>query len=87
MEEAPRMIHLENISKEYDGATVLSDINLYILKNECGENFFQHSISFLFKQTTQRVAQALIQRLRAPVHLGAVGAVERACKLALLGLG
>ena len=34
MEEAPRMIHLENISKEYDGATVLSDINLYILKNE-----------------------------------------------------
>ena len=34
MEEAPRMIHLENISKEYDGATVLSDINLYILKNK-----------------------------------------------------
>ena len=34
MEEAPRMIHLENISKDYDGATVLSDINLYILKNE-----------------------------------------------------
>ena len=34
MEEAPRMIHLQNISKEYDGATVLSDINLYILKNE-----------------------------------------------------
>ena len=34
MEEAPRMIHLEDISKEYDGATVLSDINLYILKNE-----------------------------------------------------
>ena len=34
MEEAPRMIHLENISKEYDGATVMSDINLYILKNE-----------------------------------------------------
>ncbi len=34
MDEAPRMIHLENISKEYDGATVLSDINLYILKNE-----------------------------------------------------
>ena len=34
MEEAPRMIHLENISKEYDGATGLSDINLYILKNE-----------------------------------------------------
>ena len=54
---------------------------------QCREDFFQHSISFLFKQTTQRVAQALIQRLRAPVHLGAVGAVERACKLALLGLG
>ncbi|MBS7299696.1 MAG: ABC transporter ATP-binding protein [Eubacteriales bacterium] len=34
MEEAPRMIHLENISKEYDAATGLSDINLYILKNE-----------------------------------------------------
>jgi spermidine/putrescine transport system ATP-binding protein len=28
------MIHLENISKEYDGVTVLSDINLYILKKE-----------------------------------------------------
>ncbi len=34
MEEAPRMIHLEHISKEYDGATVLSDVNLYIQKTE-----------------------------------------------------
>ena len=34
MSEQPRMIHLENISKEYDGVTVLSDINLYILKKE-----------------------------------------------------
>ena len=33
-EQQPRMIHLENISKEYDGVTVLSDINLYILKKE-----------------------------------------------------
>jgi len=34
MDESPRMIHLENISKEYDGVTVLSDINLYIRKKE-----------------------------------------------------
>ncbi len=34
MNEQPRMIHLENISKEYDGVTVLSDINLYIRKRE-----------------------------------------------------
>ncbi len=34
MNEQPRMIHLENISKEYDGVTVLSDINLYIRKKE-----------------------------------------------------
>ena len=33
-EEFPRMIHLENVSKEYDGVTVLSDINLYIRKKE-----------------------------------------------------
>ncbi|MBR1607333.1 MAG: spermidine/putrescine ABC transporter ATP-binding protein, partial [Clostridia bacterium] len=32
--EEPRMIHLENISKEYDGVTVLDDINLYIRKKE-----------------------------------------------------
>jgi spermidine/putrescine transport system ATP-binding protein len=32
--EQPRMIHLENISMEFDGTTVLSDINLYILKKE-----------------------------------------------------
>ena len=34
MSEQPRMIHLENVSKEYDGVTVLSDINLYIRKKE-----------------------------------------------------
>ena len=34
MSEQPRMIHLENISKEYDGVTVLDDINLYIRKKE-----------------------------------------------------
>ena len=34
MDESPRMIHLENISKEYDGVTVLSNINLYIRKKE-----------------------------------------------------
>ena len=34
MSEQPRMIHLENISKEYDGVTVLNNINLYILKKE-----------------------------------------------------
>jgi spermidine/putrescine transport system ATP-binding protein len=32
--EQPRMIHLENISMEFNGTTVLSDINLYILKKE-----------------------------------------------------
>ena len=32
--EETRMIHLENISKEYDGVTVLDDINLYIRKKE-----------------------------------------------------
>jgi len=34
MDESPRMIHLENISKEFDGVTVLSNINLYIRKKE-----------------------------------------------------
>ncbi|MBQ9300040.1 MAG: ABC transporter ATP-binding protein [Clostridia bacterium] len=34
MSEQPRMIYLENISKEYDGVTVLDDINLYIRKKE-----------------------------------------------------
>ena len=34
MSEQPRMIYLEKISKEYDGVTVLDDINLYILKHE-----------------------------------------------------
>ena len=34
MDESRRMIHLENVSKEYDGVTVLSDINLYIRKKE-----------------------------------------------------
>ena len=31
---APRLIDLENISKQYDGVSVLTDINLYIRKNE-----------------------------------------------------
>ncbi|HHT08604.1 MAG: ABC transporter ATP-binding protein [Christensenellales bacterium] len=34
MQERPRLINLENISKDYGGVTVLSDINLYIRKNE-----------------------------------------------------
>ncbi len=34
MQERQRLINLENISKEYDGVTVLSDINFYIRKNE-----------------------------------------------------
>ena len=34
MDESPRMIHLENVSKEFDGVTVLNDINLYIRKKE-----------------------------------------------------
>ena len=34
MSEQPRMIYLDHVSKEYDGVTVLDDINLYILKKE-----------------------------------------------------
>ena len=34
MEEQPRLITLENITKAYDGVTVLSNINLYIRKKE-----------------------------------------------------
>lgn len=34
MQESPRLIRLENISKEYNGTEVLSDINLYVRKNE-----------------------------------------------------
>lgn len=34
MQERQRLINLENISKEYDGVRVLSDINLYVRKNE-----------------------------------------------------
>ncbi len=34
MEEQPRLITLNNISKEYDGVTVLDHINLYIRKKE-----------------------------------------------------
>ena len=34
MSEQPRLITLENISKEYDGVTVLNNINLYIRKKE-----------------------------------------------------
>ena len=36
MDEQPRLITLENISKQYDGVTVLSDINLDIHKKEFG---------------------------------------------------
>ena len=31
---APRLIDLENIGKQYNGVSVLTDINLYVLKNE-----------------------------------------------------
>ncbi len=34
MQEQPQLITLENISKEYDGTVVLSDINMYVRKNE-----------------------------------------------------
>ncbi len=34
MAEQPQLIKLEGVSKAYDGAVVLSDINLYIRKNE-----------------------------------------------------
>jgi len=34
MQEQPRLINLEHISKEYDSVEVLKDINLYVRKNE-----------------------------------------------------
>ena len=34
MEEQRQLIKLENVSKQYDGVDVLSDVNLYIRKNE-----------------------------------------------------
>ncbi|MHC1785701.1 MAG: ABC transporter ATP-binding protein [Christensenellales bacterium] len=34
MQEQPQLINLENISKAYDGNVVLSDINMYVRKNE-----------------------------------------------------
>ncbi len=34
MEEQRQLIKLENVSKQYDGVEVLSDVNLYIRKNE-----------------------------------------------------
>lgn len=34
MEQTTRLINLENISKQYDGVSVLKNINLYIRKNE-----------------------------------------------------
>ena len=34
MEQNNRLINLEDISKAYDGTVVLSDVNLYIRKNE-----------------------------------------------------
>ncbi len=64
MQERPRLITLENVSKEYDGVTVLSDINLYIRKNEfvtllgpsgCGKTTTLRIIGGFEKATTGRV--------------------------------
>ena len=64
MQERPRLINLENISKEYDGVRVLSDINLYIRKNEfvtllgpsgCGKTTTLRIIGGFERATTGRV--------------------------------
>ncbi len=64
MQERPRLINLENVSKEYDGVAVLSDINLYIRKNEfvtllgpsgCGKTTTLRIIGGFEKPTEGRV--------------------------------
>ncbi|HPY94655.1 MAG TPA: ABC transporter ATP-binding protein [Clostridia bacterium] len=64
MQERPRLINLENVSKEYDGVRVLSDINLYIRKNEfvtllgpsgCGKTTTLRIIGGFERATTGRV--------------------------------
>ena len=64
MTERPRLIDLENISKDYDGVQVLSDINLYIRKNEfltllgpsgCGKTTTLRIIGGFEQATTGRV--------------------------------
>jgi spermidine/putrescine transport system ATP-binding protein len=64
MQERPRLINLEDVSKEYDGVRVLSDINLYIRKNEfvtllgpsgCGKTTTLRIIGGFEKPTTGRV--------------------------------
>ncbi len=62
--EQPRLITLENVSKAYDGEEVLSDINLYIRKNEfvtllgpsgCGKTTTLRIIGGFEKPTSGRV--------------------------------
>jgi spermidine/putrescine transport system ATP-binding protein len=64
MNEQHRLINLENISKQYDGVTVLSDVNLYIRKNEfltllgpsgCGKTTTLRIIGGFEKPTTGKV--------------------------------
>jgi spermidine/putrescine transport system ATP-binding protein len=64
MEERPQLIKLEDVSKEYDGTVVLSDINLYIRKNEfvtllgpsgCGKTTTLRIIGGFERATTGRV--------------------------------
>lgn len=64
MSEQPRLISLENISKEYDGTTVLDNINLYIRKKEfvtllgpsgCGKTTTLRIIGGFETPTTGRV--------------------------------
>ena len=57
MSEQPRLISLENISKEFDGTTVLDNINLYIRK-----------INFLFFGRNL-VAIFFYSALRCLIHL------------------
>ena len=64
MQERPRLITLENISKEFDGVPVLNDVNLYIRKNEfvtllgpsgCGKTTMLRIIGGFEKPTNGRV--------------------------------
>lgn len=64
MQERPRLINLINVAKDYDGVRVLSDINLYIRKNEfvtllgpsgCGKTTTLRIIGGFEKPTEGRV--------------------------------
>ena len=73
--EEQRLITLENIHKEYDGVTVLDNINLYIRKKEfvtllgpsgCGKTTTLRIIGgFENADSPQAMAEAVMQQRRA----------------------